>query len=192
MRPAEPCDLESCVCAEQDLSILAGRAFHTAVDAEGYIYQFAICGALPADALPSGCAGGSAAKGAAVVKYKEDQDADCSEVLRSLPRVVTWPASQADFCGPRVGQLGSVGPCGAGERCGLTAEWTDDASGYATTLLLHYAYTTWAGGHGRAVVSPMLQYARRDELDLVPADQPLANKAQPWTPLGHRTGSRWR
>eukprot|EP01045_Picozoa_sp_COSAG04_P022472 COSAG04_NODE_2547_length_3951_cov_4.320353_2_plen_97_part_00 len=84
MRPAEPCDLESCVCAEQDLSILAGRAFHTAVDAEGYIYQFAICGALPADALPSGCAGGNAAKGAAVVKYKEDQDADCSEVLRSL------------------------------------------------------------------------------------------------------------
>jgi hypothetical protein len=53
--PGIPCDLKNCTCVGKDLSALQKHDYHTAVDAEGWIYQFAICGTLSGDALPKGC-----------------------------------------------------------------------------------------------------------------------------------------
>lgn len=116
--PAPPCeDVESCICAETDLSSLQKHDYHTAADAEGYIYQFAICGTLTGEALPKGCAN---AKNPSVVRYKEQDEGDCEEI-------------GSIACGLEHGE----------EMCSLTAEFAEDSStGEATTLLLHYTYNT--------------------------------------------------
>ena len=80
--PAAPCGITptTCVCANQELSALQKHDYHTAEDAEGFVYQFAICGTLKADALPKGCANSKTHPSPAAVKYKADDDSVCEEL----------------------------------------------------------------------------------------------------------------
>ena len=96
--PGAPCDLKSCTCAGVDLSKFKGKVFKTPKDAEGYAYSLAMCGEIPKTSLPSGCQ--QYAEHPSVVKYKEDNPADCIEI-------------------------GSVGPCSQG-ACGMTGEKSAD------------------------------------------------------------------
>lgn len=103
------CDLASCTCGGVDLSSMKGKVYKAPQDAEGYAYSLSICGEIPKSALPSGCQ--QYAEHPSVVKYKNDNPADCIEI-------------------------GSIGPCSQGE-CGMTGS---KAAGGGVTVVYTYTY----------------------------------------------------
>jgi hypothetical protein len=100
-RPAA-CDLQfapdgttpGCSCDGYDLSLAKGQVIRTGVDSDGYTFLFSICTEIPREALPRGCK--DFGDKPAALRYRHSDPTDCT-------------------------QIGSLGPCDAGEtgQCGM-------------------------------------------------------------------------
>ena len=109
VQDAMACDLSTCICDGVNLSSLRGHVY-TTPESGGYIYSFSICEEIPDDQIPPSCKLQS--EHTAVIKYKSDNTADCTEIGSLGPCDPDDCPSWVDDCS--CGMTGSALPTGDG------------------------------------------------------------------------------
>jgi hypothetical protein len=106
---------QGCSCDGYDLSLAKGQVVRTGVDSDGYTFLFSVCAEIPREALPRGCK--DFADKPAALRYRHNDPSDCT-------------------------QIGSLGPCDAGESgpCGMFGSYDAGSSSGTETLNLSYRY----------------------------------------------------